>query len=64
VYYLKVFFPGDPVAVQTVDVKRAPETLTRIPELLKEHDGCERIVVFLGATRLFAVDCHGRRVDP
>jgi hypothetical protein len=64
VYYLKVFLPGDPIAVRTVEVKRASETLTRVPELLKEHDGCERIVVFLGPTRLFAVDCDGNRVEP
>ncbi|HEX2561982.1 hypothetical protein [Phenylobacterium sp.] len=61
---MKVFYAGDPTPVQTVQVKRASDTLARIPALLGEHGDCERIVVFIGPTRLFAVDCHGNKIEP
>lgn len=58
-YHLSVYFPGDPVARTTLHVERGVEVLGIIPDLLKEHPGCERIEVHLGATRLFFVDCEG-----
>jgi len=62
VYTLQVFYPGDSTVRQTVRVDRAADVLTIIPELLEQHDGCERIVVLLDAVRLFAVDCQGNRI--
>jgi hypothetical protein len=36
--------------------------LARIPDVLKAHDGCERIDVYAEMLFLFAVDCLGRRL--
>ncbi len=59
-YTLEVFYDGvlDHIERQV----SAAEVLTRIPALLREHDGCEKIVVNFGATRLFSVDCDGNRL--
>jgi hypothetical protein len=59
-YTLQVFFDG---RLDHLEVCRdAAGTLARIPELLREHDGCEKIVVMFGDVRLFAVDCKGNRL--
>jgi hypothetical protein len=56
-YRLEVFYDG---ALQHVELRaNAAEVLDAIPELLREHAGCERIVVTFGSARLFAVDCKG-----
>ena len=59
-YKLEVFYEGvlDHVERQATAVS----VLNRIPQLLLEHDGCEKIVVSFDATRLFAVDCKGNRM--
>jgi hypothetical protein len=59
-YHLSVYFPGDRAARATVHVERGLEVLGVIPNLLKEHPGCERVEVHLGATRLFLVDGEGK----
>jgi hypothetical protein len=33
-----------------------------IQSALAEHEGCERVNVMMGATRLFSVDCAGDRL--
>jgi hypothetical protein len=58
-YTIQVFQAGSLLPVESHHVKVASEVLKRIPELLKEHRGCERLVVLFGATTLFAVDCKG-----
>jgi hypothetical protein len=57
VYTLQVFYDG--TLHHTERKVTAAEVLARIPELLREHRGCEKIVVSLERTRLFSVDCHG-----
>ena len=58
-YTLQVFFPGDRLPGRSEYLDGARDALARVPELLSEHDGCEKIVVFFGTTRLFSVDCKG-----
>ena len=62
-YTLRVFYPGETAPHETVTLERAADVLTRIPRLLEGHGQCEKVVVFLGPTRLFAVDCSGNRLD-
>ena len=59
-YTLQVFYDGRLDHIEKWG--SATQVLARIPELLREHDGCEKIVVMFGATRLFAVDCEGNRL--
>ncbi len=61
VYTLQVFYNG--ALDHTERLTGAAEVLARIPELLHEHHGCEKIVVLLERTKLFAVDCKGNRID-
>jgi len=58
-YALEVYFPKDRVPSHVEHMTAAAGLLARIPILLREHDGCEKIVVVAGETRLFAVDCKG-----
>jgi hypothetical protein len=58
-YALQVFFPKDRVPHNVEHMTAAAGILARIPTLLQEHNGCEKIVVFAGETRLFSVDCKG-----
>ena len=60
-YTLEVFYDGK--LHHTERLTNGAEVLDRIPPLLQEHDGCEKIVVSLDRTRLFAVDCKGNRLD-
>jgi hypothetical protein len=60
-YRLEVFDGGK--ADHTERLASAPDVLARIPELLKQHAGCEKIVVWMGGTRLFAVDCKGNALQ-
>lgn len=62
-YRIDVVYPGLGEAKETCYVARASETLTTISDLLSEHHGCERLVVWLNGTRLFAVDCRGNRIE-
>lgn len=55
-YVLRVFYPGSPTPDETVSVTDAAHVLTRIPELLEKHPGCEKVVVMAEGLRLFAVD--------
>ncbi len=59
-YTLDVFYDGR--LHHTERLTNGAETLARIPALLQEHDGCEKVVVSLNRTRLFAVDCKGNRL--
>jgi hypothetical protein len=59
VYLLEVFFPNDKIARHFERVQSAQDVLARIPALLREHDGCEKVVVNFGGRRLFSVDCKG-----
>lgn len=61
-YQLQVLYPADPVPVERVYLTQASEVLSTIPELLARHERCETVVVLLGSTRLFAVDCKGNRL--
>ncbi len=62
-YTLEVFYDGSapPHPVERIDT--SAQVLSRIPRLLGQHRACEKIVVRLGAARLFAVDCKGNRLD-
>jgi hypothetical protein len=59
VYSLEVYFPDNPGPHHVERTGDAHGAMARIPALLQEHDGCERIVVYFNTTRLFAVDCKG-----
>ncbi len=59
-YTLQVFYDG--ALHHTERLVGAANVLARIPELLREHDGCEKLVITLAGTRLFAVDCKGERL--
>lgn len=63
-YDLLVFYPGDAPhrPSRRVEATTAAAVLDVIPTLLAEHEGCERVVVMMGVTRLFSVDCHGNRL--
>ncbi len=58
-YALHAFYSntGSPHHIESAT--NAADALARIPAILKEHVGCEKIVVMHGTTRLFAVDCKG-----
>jgi hypothetical protein len=58
-YTLHVFYSKSGPLHHIEHAANAAEALARIPAILKEHEGCERIVVMHGDTRLFAVDCKG-----
>ena len=58
-YRLLVFHPGDERPSKTLRMPLASDILESIPRLLKEHEGCERIEIYLGVSRLFSVDCDG-----
>ena len=60
-YQLLVYYADDTAPRQRISVGKASEVLALIPELLAAHAGCERVVVMVGDTRLFSVDCHGNR---
>jgi len=59
VYTLRVFYPGDEHAAHVEAILHTLEVLPRIPELLREHGGCDRISVHFGVTHLFSVDGGG-----
>lgn len=61
-YQLLVFHAGDTTPRARFTVDTATDVLKRIPEILDEHGTCERVVVMLGVTRLFSVDCAGNRL--
>jgi hypothetical protein len=63
VYLLEVFFPNDKSARHFERMQSAQEVLARIPELLREHEGCEKVVVNFGGRRLFSVDCEGNTLN-
>jgi hypothetical protein len=49
-----------PRVTHTLD--RAADVLSRIADLLREHQGCEKIVILTGTTLMFAVDCNGNQL--
>ncbi len=59
-YTVQVFYDGR--LHHTERLASAADVLARIPGLLEEHNGCEKVVVSLERTRLFAVDCKGNRL--
>jgi hypothetical protein len=62
-YRIEVFYPGERPARETRAVAHSNEVLTLIHDLLAAHEGCERVIVWLDAQRLFAVDCKGNRLN-
>ena len=62
-YTLSVFHKGETTPTETAFANRAPDAFKKIQELLVKHKGCERIRVYSYSAFLFAVDCHGDRVD-
>ncbi len=60
-YTLQVFYDGKLDHIEVLS--SAANVLARIPELLQEHVGCEKIVVMFGDARLFAVDCEGNQLS-
>ena len=58
-YELRVYFPEDASHRAVFYIERAVDVLTRIPDLLAEHEGCERVEVRSNGMKLFAVDCAG-----
>ena len=62
-YTLSVFHKGERTPTETVFANRAPDAFRQIQELLSRHRDCERIRVYSYSAFLFAVDCHGERVD-
>ena len=61
-YTLQVFHAGSPTVTETHEVKHGADVLSTIPRLLAQHADCEKVVVLLGPTRLFSVDCKGNRL--
>jgi hypothetical protein len=61
-YLLQVFYGRDLHPREILKIDRPGDVLTRIPEALKAHEGCERIDVYAETLFLFAVDCQGRRL--
>ncbi len=59
-YELQVFYEGK--LHHTERRTGAADVLARIPVLLQEHEGCEKVVVMFDRMRLFAVDCKGNRL--
>jgi hypothetical protein len=62
-YRIEVIYPETGAPRETVYLTRASEALAAIGELLREHRGCRRLVMWMGEKRLFAVDCDGNRVE-
>jgi hypothetical protein len=62
-YRIDVIYPDRAEARERFHVARASEILTAVSRLLAVHQGCDRLVVWVGATRLFAVDSKGNRLD-
>ncbi len=58
-FRLHVYYPGAQSPDAIHEAGRAGEVLDLIPRLLQQHPACQRVVVFNGYTRLFAVDCQG-----
>ncbi len=61
-YTLTVHYPDAPVPTDSRAALTASEVLKLIPEVLAAHPECERVVVSVAGTRLFAVDRKGNRV--
>lgn len=63
-YHLLIYYPGDPAhrPSQRIEARDPKAIVDTIPKVLAEHDGCERVVVMMGVTRLFSVDCAGNRL--
>ena len=61
-YKLMVYHSGGAQVSATITVARAADVLSRITQVLAEHDGCESVVVTFNDIRLFAVDCAGNRL--
>lgn len=60
VYRLEVIHPDG--RIERVTISRASDVLDAIPGLLAQHTGCDRIIVYADAQRLFAVDCQGNQL--
>lgn len=58
-YALEVYFPNEDSPRHVESTTSASEVLARVSTLMAEHDGCEKVVVYLGSTRLFSADCKG-----
>ncbi len=63
VYRLLVIYPNEASPRAKVVSPSAAEVLQAATALLAEHVGCERIVVMMEDTQLFAVDRSGNRLD-
>ena len=61
-YRLLVYYPDSRAVHATIELAMAADVFDAITRTLAEHAGCEHVVVTLDHTRLFAVDCKGRRL--
>jgi hypothetical protein len=61
-YTLEIYYADSPTPRERHAVSNAAEALSMIKELLAIHPQCERLVVMMGMTQLFAVDCKGARI--
>jgi len=58
-YNLLVFCGASVKPVARVEIESAANVLAAIPQIMKDHEGCERVEVHHGGRRLFSVDCDG-----
>lgn len=58
-YFLKVYIADGTSPSHIEQLERANDVVARIPELIREHGGCSKVVVQWGAQQLFAVDHQG-----
>ncbi len=58
-YTLSVYFSGETRPSHVESLSSAQQVFVRIPLLLETHSECEKVVVMMGPTRLFSVDCKG-----
>ncbi len=62
-YRLEVYHPEKRGPAHVKMAAQATRVLEMIPMLLERHPDREHIAVWIGLTRLFAVDCQGNRID-
>lgn len=60
-YQLLVYYPDSEEPHAVIPLERGADAMALITRILAEHQGCEHVVVMLGSTRLFSVDCAGHR---
>jgi hypothetical protein len=61
-FTLSVYFADEEIARYVESVESPRDVLPSIAHLLEAHGQCAHIVVMLGNTKLFAVDCKYHRL--